>query len=99
MFLTGYVIYKIQVSAGIYLQATFIECPGSIGDPLPTFQCGLDAGVVLPPLELSEWTQIWILIVETHLKPKPKCKQVNSKTEEKKVSKKITVPKQQNFNS
>lgn len=55
-----------------YLQATFIECPCSVGYPLPPFQCGLDARVVLPSLELSERTQVWILIVETNLKPKPK---------------------------
>lgn len=72
LFLTGYLIYKIQVSAGSYLQAAFIECPGPVGYPFPAFQGGPDAGVVLPPLELSEWTEVWILIVETHLKSKTK---------------------------
>lgn len=51
-----------------YLQAAFIEGSGSIGDPFAAFQRGPDAGMVLPPLEFSEWAQIRILVVQANLK-------------------------------
>lgn len=50
-----------------HLQAALIERPGPVGDPLATLQGGCDAGVVLPPLELPEGTQVGVLIVQADL--------------------------------
>lgn len=68
-----------------YLITSLVESSGSIRNSVSSLKCGTDRWVMLPALELSEWTQVRVGIVQTHLnknnvknvfqkQPRPICK-------------------------
>lgn len=56
-------ILQYQYKEVYYLETTFIKSTCSISNSGSTFQSRGHSGVMFPPLELSEWVYIWVLII------------------------------------